>query len=93
MATVEDVCKEIEKLLAKINPGGAVKVDQSSCAEIDKLSAAAEAVGMKAGKNFLDNLSNAVKEGKAEDSLAVRITALDFYNKNVLSGQGAVEDI
>ena len=92
MDTVEKVCKEIEKFLASVNSGGA-SIDGSACAHLDKLSAAAETVGMKAGKKFIDNLSAALKEGKTGDSLMVRITALDFYNKNVVSGQGAVEDI
>ena len=93
MDTVENVCKEIEKFLAPLNSGGAANIDGSACANLDKLSAAAEAVGMKAGKKFLDNLSTALKDGKTGDSLTVRLTALDFYIKNVLSGQGAVEDI
>ena len=93
MDTVENVCKEIEKSLTKINSTGVENIDEGTRAHLDKLSAAAETVGMKSGKRFIDNLLTALKEGKTGDSLAVRITALDFYNKNVLSGQGAVEDI
>ena len=90
MDTVENVCKEVEKTLADINSKGA---DDAIKAKLDKLSAAAETLGMKAGKKLIDNLSSALKDGKTGDSLSVRVTALDFYNKNVLSGQGAVEDI
>ena len=91
--TVENVCKEIEKILTKIESAGADKIDETMRAQLEKLAGAAETVGMKAGKKFIDNLTTALKEGKPKESLAVRITALDFYNKNVLSGQGAVEDI
>ena len=91
METVEHVCAEIEKIIAAISSGG--EVDEGARASLDKLSAAAETVGMKSGKKFVDNLSAALKDGKTGESLAVRVTALDFYIKNVLSGQGAVEDI
>ena len=93
METVDHVCTEIEKILAAISSGGEANIDEGARANLDKLSAAAETVGMKSGKKFIDNLSAALKDGKTGESLAVRVTALDFYIKNVLSGHGAVEDI
>ena len=92
METVDHVCTEIEKILAGISSGGE-NIDESISANLNKLSAAAETVGMKSGKKFIDNLLTALKDGKTGESLAVRVTALDFYIKNVLSGHGAVEDI
>jgi hypothetical protein len=91
MDTVESVCKEVEKVLTDISSKGGA--DDGISASLDKLSAAAETLGMKSGKKLIDNLSAAIKEGKTGDSLGVRVTALDFYNKHVLSGQGTVEDI
>ncbi|MDR1933573.1 MAG: hypothetical protein LBQ57_12220 [Spirochaetales bacterium] len=97
MDTIENVCKEVEKVLAVVNSKGFANIDDSVCADLDKISAAAETLGMKSGKKLIDNLSAVLKshkEGKAEEtSVSVRLTALDFYNKNVLSNQGAVEDI
>ena len=90
MDTVENVCSEVEKILAEVSSKGG---DDAIKAKLEKLSAAAETLGMKSGKKLIDNLTTALNDGKTGDSLAVRITALDFYNKNVLSGQGAVEDI
>jgi hypothetical protein len=91
MDTVESVCKEVEKLLVDINAKGGG--DEGINASLEKLSAAAETLGMKSGKQLIDNLSTALREGKTGNSLEVRIIALDFYNKNVLNGQGNVEDI
>jgi hypothetical protein len=91
MDTVESVCKEVEKVLADIHSKGGS--DDGINANLDKLSVAAETLGMKAGRKLIDNLSAAIKGGKTGESLEVRVIALDFYNKNVLSGQGNVEDI
>ena len=90
MDTVENVCKEVENVLGELGSKGS---NDAIKAKLDKLSVAAETLGMKSGKKLIDNLITALKDGKTGDSLAVRITALDFYNKNVLGGQGAVEDI
>jgi molecular chaperone GrpE (heat shock protein) len=97
MDTIENVCKELEKVVADINSKTAGNIDDALIPNIEKLSAAAETLGMKSGKKLIDNLSTVLKsfkDGKsAEESVAVRITALDFYIKNVLSSQGSVEDI
>jgi hypothetical protein len=97
MDTIESVCKELEKIVADVTAKGAANVDIAICADIDKISSAAETLGMKSGKKLVDNLAavlKSFKEGKSEEaSVAVRITALDFYIKNVLSNQGSVEEI
>jgi hypothetical protein len=97
MDSIENVCKEVEKVLGTINAKGIANIDEGVCGDLEKLSAAAETLGMKSGKKLIDNLSTVVKsfkEGKSEEgSVLLRITALDFYNKNVLNSQGSIEDI
>jgi hypothetical protein len=98
MDTIENVCKELEKIVADITAKGAANIDIAGCVEnIDKISLAAESLGMKSGKKLVDNLSavlKSFKDGKSEEgSVSVRVTALDFYIKNVLSNQGTVEEI
>jgi molecular chaperone GrpE (heat shock protein) len=97
MDTIENVCKELEKIVADINSKGVATVVDAVSPNLEKLSAAAETLGMKSGKKLVDNLSTVLKsfkDGKSEEgSVSVRVTALDFYIKNVLSSQGAVEDI
>jgi hypothetical protein len=97
MDTIENVCKELEKVVADITAKGAANIDIAICADIEKISLASETLGMKSGKKLIDNLSavlKSFKEGKSEEgSVAVRVTALDFYIKNVLSNQGSVEEI
>ena len=90
MDTVENVCKEVVKVLADFNAKGA---DDSVKARLEKLSSSAETLGMKSGKKLIDNFLTALKEGKTAESLTVRVTALEFYIKNVISSQGAIEDI
>ncbi|MDR1625506.1 MAG: hypothetical protein LBT33_03115 [Spirochaetia bacterium] len=97
MDTIENVCKELEKVVADLTAKGAADIDAAMCADIEKISSAAETLGMKSGKKLIDNLSAVIKsfkDGKSEkESVAVRVTALDFYIKNVLSNQGSVEEI
>jgi hypothetical protein len=98
MDSVESVCKELEKVLAGLSPAGLGKLDPGVSDKLAALSTAAGAVSMGSGKKLIDNLLdlvNQLKEGKADaDRVGIRVTALDFYVKNVLSsGSGAVEDL
>jgi hypothetical protein len=64
--------------------------------KLETLSAAAAGLGMRQGKKLIDNLSTVLKsfkEGKsAEGSVAVRMTAMDFYLQN-LRGSSPMEEI
>jgi hypothetical protein len=64
--------------------------------KLDKFSAAAGGLGMNSGKKLIDNLSavlKSFKEGKSkEDSVQVRLTALDFYLQNIKGG-GSEEEL
>ncbi|MDR1655558.1 MAG: hypothetical protein LBR96_06115 [Treponema sp.] len=93
MATVEELRETLEVLSKKIASAG-----EGAVTELDNVSkAAAEAgsLGMKAGKQLLDNLAaslHSVKDGKSHaDSIQVRITALDFYLNKIKGGSGEEE--
>jgi hypothetical protein len=64
--------------------------------KLEKLSVSAVQLGMKKGKQLLENLTvtmKAIQEGKSKaDSGNVRLTALDFYVKNLSSGEH-IEDL
>jgi hypothetical protein len=94
MDSVESICNELDKLLSGMSAseyGNAGFVDQ-----LQKLSAAAENLGMKDGKKLIDNLREVLKSFQAgtadEKSVAIRCTALEFY-KNKIQDQGAAEDL
>jgi hypothetical protein len=86
MDTVENLQKELESCLGSINSAGLDNVDPQNIEKLDKLAAAADSLGMKQGKQLVDNLVSvlkALKEGKSTaNSVSVRLTALDFYLQN-----------
>ncbi|MDR2303050.1 MAG: hypothetical protein LBE10_00480 [Treponema sp.] len=93
MATVEELRETLEVLSKKIASAG-----EGAVADLDNVSkAAAEAdgLGMKTGKQLLDNLAaslQAVKDGKSHaDSIQVRVTALDFYINKIKGGSSEEE--
>ncbi|MDR1176995.1 MAG: hypothetical protein LBK83_16160 [Treponema sp.] len=93
MATVEELSETLEALSNKIASAG-----EGAMAELDtvgKLAAEAGSLGMKAGKQLLDNLAvslQSVKDGKSHvDSIQVRITALDFYLHKIRGGSSEEE--
>ena len=95
MDTVEGVREELEKCIKKINSLGKSAFDDQMSEQLGKLSAAAVGVGMPAAQKLVDNLSGVLKlfkEGKSgEDSVSVRVTALEFYLKKISSGAGEEE--
>ena len=86
MDTVDNLEKELESCLSSINSVGLDNLDPQNIEKLEKISAAAAACGMNQGKKLVDNLITvlkAFKEGKStQDSVSIRITALDFYLKN-----------
>jgi hypothetical protein len=98
MDTIEHVCQDLETLLGNINSSGLTNIDPGIAEKFGELGSAADSLGMKNGKKLIDNLVEVLKsfkDGKAEEgSVSVRITALDFYQKKVLSSlEAGVEDI
>jgi hypothetical protein len=95
MDTVESLQKELEDCVNSINSAGLGSLDSQIIEKLDKMSAAAAELGMNQGKKLIDNLSAVIKsykEGQSkEESVSVRLTAIDFYLKNTTGG--AVEEL
>ena len=93
--TVEEVCANLDTLLKGFPGSGFDSVADSAIASLDNLSAGMEGLGMKSGKQMVVNLAEALKKRKSgentDESVQVRVTALDFYVKNLQSG--ATEDL
>jgi hypothetical protein len=96
MDTVESLRGELVGCLAGINAAGLGSLDPQNIDKLEKFSAAAEKLGMNSGKKLIDNLLavlKSFKEGKSkEDSVDIRLTALDFYLQNI-EGGGSEEEL
>ena len=96
MDTAEKIHSELNDCLNNINSAGLGSFDPRNIETLDSICAAATGLGMDQGKKLIENLSTALKnfrEGKTgEDSVSVRITALDFYLKNIQGG-GSTEEL
>ena len=97
MDSVETIYTELEKILADITAFGYSNLDVGVIAKLIKLSVSAEGLGMKNGKQLMDNLADvlkAFKDGKADEkSVSLRYTALEFYKTNLKANQGEVEEL
>jgi hypothetical protein len=96
MDTVESLCGDIEACITGINASGLDKLDPQNIEKLDKYAALAGDQGMNSGKKLIENLSAVLKsfaEGKSkEDSVQVRLTALDFYLQHTKGG-GSEEEL
>ncbi|MCL2480417.1 MAG: hypothetical protein FWF38_01755 [Spirochaetaceae bacterium] len=88
MGSEKQLCQELDIIISDINTSGIKKVAPVAVEKLEKISAEASGLGMKAGKGLIDNFIEVLKlfqSGKSsEDSVSLRLTALDFYKKNVL---------
>jgi hypothetical protein len=95
MDTVDSLRGELEACITTINAAGLTSLDPQNIEKLDKISAVAADLGMNSGKKLIDNLSavlNSYREGKSrEESVQVRLTALDFYLQNIKGGGGEEE--
>jgi hypothetical protein len=95
MDTVESLRGELEGCISNINSSGLDSLDPQIAEKLDTFSATAGSLGMSMGKKLIDNLAGVLKsfmEGKSkEDSVQVRLTALDFYLQNIKGGGGEEE--
>ena len=96
MDTVEGFRKELENCITSINSAGLASLDAKNIENLEKISAAAAGFGMNQGKKLVDNLLTVLKsfkEGKSnENSVSLRMTAIDFYLKNTQGG-GSTEEL
>ena len=97
MDAIETIRGELEQLLSDISASGYAGGDAGITGRLDTVGAAAEKLGMKNGKKLIDNLTEVLKsfkEGKTEEkSVALRFTALEFYNSNIKAEAGEVEEL
>jgi hypothetical protein len=96
MDSVESLRTELEACIAHVNTAGLGSLNLQHLEKLDQLSAIAAGLGMNSGKKLIDNLSGILRsfqEGKSqEDSVQVRLTALDFYLQSIKGGDN-VEDL
>ena len=96
MDTVDNLQKELESCVKSITTAGLGSLDSQNIEKLDKLSSAAGGLGMNQGKKLIDNLATVLKsfkEGKStEDSVSIRMTAMDFYLKNT-KASGSTEEL
>ena len=94
--TGEELRKELETIISNLSSSGFASIDAGTVEKLDKCAVAANELGMKQGKQLIENLSGAMKAIQAGKSKAesgnVRLTALDFYVKK-LSDDGSTEEL
>jgi hypothetical protein len=95
MSTVENLRSELEGCISNINSAGIANLDSGNIGKLEKLGGDAAGLGMSEGKKLIENLVTVLKsfkEGSAkEDSVQVRLTAMDFYIKKIQDG--STEDL
>jgi len=94
--TVDELRTELKTIIASLTSSGFENVDAGVMEKLNKLAASAGDSDMKEGKRLLENLLGAIKaiqEGKSNvESGNVRLTALDFYLKNLPTNE-SIEDL
>jgi len=94
--TIEDLRTELNTIISILTSSGFDNADPRIIEKIDETAVLAGESGMKEAKHLLENLSGAIKAiqyGKSQiESGTVRLTALDFYLKNLPDNEN-IEDI
>ena len=93
--TIEEVYVKLDTLLKGLPASGFDSVADSVIAELNALAGEVDKMEMKSGKQLIANLAEALKTrksgGNSDGSVQVRLTALDFYVRNLQGG--ATEDL
>jgi sulfite reductase beta subunit-like hemoprotein len=80
---IADVQNKLDSIIKGFPASGFDAIPDSVIADLASCSAEAAGLGMKTGKEAIDNLLDVLKSRKAgektDDSVTVRITALEFY--------------
>jgi hypothetical protein len=94
--TIEELRTELSTIISGLTSSGFKNTDSKTMEKIEKIILATGESGMKEAKRLLENLSGAIKaiqEGKSQaESGTVRLTALDFYLKNLPASEN-IEDL
>ena len=99
MSSEKQLCQELDTILSDINASGLSKLTPVTMEKLGKISAEAAELGMKSGKGLIDNFIEVLKAFQAgksnENSVSLRLTALDFYKKHVLENNAdtSVEEL
>ena len=93
--TIEEVYVKLDDLLKGFPASGFDSVADNVIVELGALAGEVDKLGIKSGKQLIANLAEALKNrksgGNTDESVQVRLTALDFYVKHLQGG--AVEDL
>ena len=88
--TIEELQTRLDAQLKALPGSGFDTVADSALAELETTIGDADNLGMKSGKKLISNLAEALKTrksgGNTDESVQVRLVALDFYLKNLQSG-------
>jgi hypothetical protein len=94
--TIEELRTDLDNIISGLTSSGFKNIDSKILEKINSLIPAAGGSGMREVKRLLENLSvsiKAIQEGKSPiESGTVRLTALDFYLKNLPDSE-SIEDI
>ena len=93
--TIEEFKTKLDALLKGFPASGFDTVVASEIAELDNFYKEAGKLEMQSGKKLISNLIEALKTrragGNADESVQVRLTALEFYVQNLQNG--STEDL
>ncbi|MCL2792765.1 MAG: hypothetical protein FWD87_06715 [Spirochaetaceae bacterium] len=93
MGNAKQLCEELDKILSGISN---FNITPETMGKLEKISADADGFGMKTGKRLVDNFVEVLKSFQAgksgEDSVSLRLTALEFYKKNILESTSETEE-
>jgi hypothetical protein len=82
-------------LVASLPASGFDTISDNIITELDTYVPAADGVGAHEGKKLIENLAAVLKTrkqgGSTDESVSIRLTALDFYIKKLQSG--STEDL
>jgi hypothetical protein len=88
--TIEELCGKLTSLVASLPASGFDTISDSVIAELDTYVSAADSAGVHEGKKLIENLAAVLKTrkqgGSTDESVSIRLTALDFYVKKLQSG-------
>jgi len=94
--TIEELRTDLDNIITSLTSSGFNNTDSKILEKIESLIPAAGEAGMREAKRLLENLSvsiKAIQKGKSPiESGTVRLTALDFYLKNLPDSE-SIEDI
>ncbi|MDR2700993.1 MAG: hypothetical protein LBB72_01015 [Spirochaetaceae bacterium] len=88
--SIEEFQTKLETIIKEFPISGFDAIPDSTMAGLNICAGETEKLGMKTGKEVLENLITALKTRKAggntDDSVLVRLTALEFYAQKLKDG-------